>query len=864
MEKIVEGQPNQKFKFKAPQIVENKEIKNMFEVKEKKKENNKEKKIVLRNNKQMLQIRVVSTWGNIHVVGFTELQLYDKEGILSYFLYLYLFKNFKGQKILLKPADFQIINSNFTNHKNLANLLNGVYKTIDEKNMWFSNMPAPPDCLEMIIEIERNINLGFLLLWNYNKSLIESVKGIKEAEILLEDKLIWSGIVKRGVANEYDDYCEVIPLDQSLPIEKINNILNKNEPEIKEKNPPKQKNQPEIKDKDPPKSKKELDINDKDPLKPSYLTKSISPSQRPSSKKSHPKTYNIFDESGPGFASKSVKLNDEKLVELFVPDKKMSPALPLEILSKKKEELKEFKKNEEYKKKPDLIRNIPFPKEEEEKISNMKKGSIFLKRKTGNDDPDDETGTENSLQNLEFFNLTQTGRLKVKERDRIFHEEVKILKKDVEDTVQSIYQKLDFKPMKHREFDALDLFFQTESNKKHPTPKNAAKEIKEIRDLKEPKEQKDIRDIKEIKEAKEFKEIREIKDIKEIKELKEQDPLQPLKKHEPAKISSIQKTGIIPLPSNVPVDTYSDLKKKENEFYEIPIAPRGRKLNINIKSTWGDNFYVGLTGIEFFNEKGNKIKISAFHIKANPPDINVLPEYGKDPRTIDKIVDEVYCTCDDLHMWLAPFTKNEENKIFIDFGTEINLSMIRVWNYNKSRIHSFRGAREISITLDENIIFKGEVKQANGSLKNIHEFCEYIMFTNDENVIKMIENNDWLNDYTIPEDDLVNEDVNRPNTANKKQKNEENKENFNIINLGQEERPMTSVRAFDNFTSFKKKELAPGLSKEIKNMSILVINILDNWGDPYYAGLVGLELYGKSFFLIIQSYKFIQISIIKR
>lgn len=706
-------------------------------------------------------------------------------------------------------------------------------------------MPAPPDCLEILIEIEKNINLGFLLLWNYNKSLIDSVKGIKEAEILLDDDLIWSGIVRRGVANEYDDYCEYIPLDQSLPIEKIKSILQKNEQEINEKNPPKYINQSTIME-DLIKQKNDQEIIDKDPLKVSSLSKSITSPQRPSSKKSHPKTYNIFDEPGPVFASKSVKLNEEKLVELFVPDKKMSPILPFDTLKKKKEEYKDFKKIDEYKKKPDQIRNMVSSKEEE-KVYILKKESALLKKKTGNDDLDDETGTESSLQNLEFFNLTQTGRLKVKERDRIFHEEVRILKKDVEETVQSIYQKLDFKPMKHREFDALDLFFQAESYKKHPTPKNAQKEIKEIRDLKELKEQKDS---KEIKEAKEFKEIREVKEIKEIIEAKEPDSHQPQKKYEPSKIlSSSQKAVMVPLASITPsLNIDSDYKKKENENFEIPIAPRGRKLTLVIKSTWGDNFYVGLTGIEFFNDKGDNIKLSGLQIKANPPDINVLPEYGKDPRTIDKVVDGVYCTCDDLHMWLAPFTKSEENKIYIDFGTDISLSMIRIWNYNKSRIHSFRGAREIRIMLDENTIFKGEIKQANGSLKNIHEFCEYIMFTNDENVIKMIENNDWLNDYTIPEeDDLANEDVNRPNTANKKLKNEENKENFNIINVDQEERPMTSVRALDNLTSFKKKEVAPGLSKENKNMNILIINILENWGDPYYAGLTGIELYGNNF-----------------
>jgi len=35
-------------------------------------------------------------------------------------------------------------------------------------------------------------------------------------------------------------------------------------------------------------------------------------------------------------------------------------------------------------------------------------------------------------------------------------------------------------------------------------------------------------------------------------------------------------------------------------------------------------------------------------------------------------------------------------------------------NYNKSRIHSYRGAKDVIITLDQTEIFKGEIERACG------------------------------------------------------------------------------------------------------------------------------------------------------
>lgn len=119
--------------------------------------------------------------------------------------------------------------------------------------------------------------------------------------------------------------------------------------------------------------------------------------------------------------------------------------------------------------------------------------------------------------------------------------------------------------------------------------------------------------------------------------------------------------------------------------------------------------YVGLTGIEIFDVEGQPVKIDESRISACPPDINILPGYGGDPRTVDKLVDGHYYTNDDLHVWLTPFTAGEDHTIMIDLAKKTQISMIRIWNYNKSRIHAYRGARLIMCELDGKSIFRGEI-----------------------------------------------------------------------------------------------------------------------------------------------------------
>lgn len=96
------------------------------------------------------------------------------------------------------------------------------------------------------------------------------------------------------------------------------------------------------------------------------------------------------------------------------------------------------------------------------------------------------------------------------------------------------------------------------------------------------------------------------------------------------------------------------LQEKRYLFFSLLLNYLLVVFQFQLFSSWGDPYYIGLNGLEFYDENGYQIRLTENNITAFPHSVNVLEGVKDDARTPDKLIDGINDTKDGRHMWLAP------------------------------------------------------------------------------------------------------------------------------------------------------------------------------------------------------------------
>ncbi|MEE4248038.1 MAG: DUF4457 domain-containing protein [Kangiellaceae bacterium] len=84
--------------------------------------------------------------------------------------------------------------------------------------------------------------------------------------------------------------------------------------------------------------------------------------------------------------------------------------------------------------------------------------------------------------------------------------------------------------------------------------------------------------------------------------------------------------------------------------------------------------------------------------------MNVIPGYSGDYRTLDKIINGQNQTTDDRNMWLIPFCPGQPHYVDILLQKPTSITGLRLWNYNKNEEDTYRGVKNIRISVDNVLV----------------------------------------------------------------------------------------------------------------------------------------------------------------
>jgi len=276
--------------------------------------------------------------------------------------------------------------------------------------------------------------------------------------------------------------------------------------------------------------------------------------------------------------------------------------------------------------------------------------------------------------------------------------------------------------------------------------------------------------------------------------------------------------------------------------------PEGQCLKLVIRSTWGDPHYVGLTGVQCYDMDGYPLHRHA-RLQAQPSGVQIMKGLEGDPRVVDNLVDDVNQTNDVLHMWLAPFFGEEqEHSVTLTFASMQRVAAVRIWNYNESRMYSYRGARQVELWLDTALIFTGEVRQAPGHMHGDDEnsFGELLLFTRDEAILAHVYQHETvfadLSEQCAADNELRQSTrvAKRPNTNDGVADNQaacrQALADSDDDDDGHDDDQQAQAHAIEAQQDMSDEVSPEGYGSRLR------LRLLESWGDPHYIGLTGLAL----------------------
>jgi hypothetical protein len=149
---------------------------------------------------------------------------------------------------------------------------------------------------------------------------------------------------------------------------------------------------------------------------------------------------------------------------------------------------------------------------------------------------------------------------------------------------------------------------------------------------------------------------------------------------------------------------------------------------LNLYSTQGDFYYIGLNGVEIYDQMGRDVLQTmkgSYTTFAEPWSVSSMRGMENDMRMPANLVRQPHATFDDANMWLAPFKNTKSvvaaqggkqdsnsrvpNFVLFSFDQPVSISAIRLFNYAKT---AARGVNEFEILLDSKPVYRGFARQA--------------------------------------------------------------------------------------------------------------------------------------------------------